>query len=86
MQFYQIESQKYFYIAHTITFLLNAHLNCKTLKEKFAPTDFIFKVQTKSCYEVETSLKVDFYVLTPESSEMQERNYCLIALNRDNDA
>lgn len=49
-------------------------------------TDYIFYVQTKSCYEVETNLKVDFHVLTPKSSEMQERNYCLIALNRDYDA
>ena len=36
-------------------------------------TDYIFYVQTKSCYEVETNLKVDFHVLTPKSSEMQER-------------
>ena len=71
---------------NTLIFLLNELMNCKILKKKFAQTDCVLKVQTKSCYEVETSLKVDFYVLTPESSEMQERNYCLIALNRDYDA
>ena len=46
----------------------------------------MFYEQTKSLYEVATNLKVEFYVLTPEPSEMQERNYCLIGLNRDYDA